>query len=219
MNKGIWLASVLAGAAVSLSAATVDFEKDRAGQAPAGFSEHLTGSGSPGRWTIVNEEKRGNVLLQGDPQTNSYRFPHCIYQDFSAADVDLQVAFKAIAGKKDQAAGLVWRWQNSSNYYVVRANALEDNVVLYKMQDGKRVDLKPVGAPASAYGVKTKVTLGEWHKLRVLAVAQRFTVFLDGEKLFDVEDATFKQPGKIGVWTKADSVTAFDDLTWSMVGN
>ena len=112
----------------------------------------------------------------------------------------------------DQAAGLVWRYRDGDNYYVVRANALEGNVVLYKVEGGKRSDLKPTDAGLFAYGVKAKVPRESWSELRVSARGSRFAVSLNGVHLFDVEDTTFPNAGKVGVWTKADSVTAFDDL-------
>jgi hypothetical protein len=111
----------------------------------------------------------------------------------------------------DQAAGLVWRYLDQDNYYVVRANALEDNVVLYKVENGKRTD-RPVKGEGRTYGKKTEVPAKQWSSLRVVASGPLFAVYFNGTKLYDVEDATFAQAGKVGVWTKADSVTQFDDL-------
>jgi hypothetical protein len=113
----------------------------------------------------------------------------------------------------DQAAGLVWRYQDGKNYYIVRANALENNVVLYKVENGKRADLKPVGFGLFAYGKKAKVLREQWNELQVMTKGKRFDVSLNGESLFTVEDETFSQPGRVGLWTKADSVTYFDNLT------
>jgi hypothetical protein len=129
----------------------------------------------------------------------------------SAKDVDLSVRFAPISGRVDQAAGLVWRYQDEDNYYIVRANALEDNVVLYKVEKGKRTDL-PLKGEGRTYGKKTEVPSGQWSTLRLVAQGSLFEVSLNGQKLFDVEDSTFTGPGKVGVWTKADSVTYFDDL-------
>jgi hypothetical protein len=113
----------------------------------------------------------------------------------------------------DQAAGLVWRYENPSNHYLVRANALEGTVVLYKVENGKRSDLEPVGSAGFfTYGKKAPVVQGRWQSLKIDVRGSRFSVYLEGEKLFEVDDATFRG-GKVGLWTKADSVTAFDDLT------
>ena len=117
-----------------------------------------------------------------------------------------------MAGREDQAGGLIWRYQDPGHYYVVRVNALEGNVVLYKVDAGRRVDL-PLKGEGRTYGKKATVSAGQWGELRVVAAGPRFEVFWKGVRLFEVEDATFSQPGRVGLWTKADSVTAFDDLT------
>jgi hypothetical protein len=135
-----------------------------------------------------------------------------VVDNLSARDVDLSVRFKPVRGTQDQAAGLVWRYLDKDNYYIVRANALESNVVLYKVEKGKRTDLDPKGSGPFAYGRKARVPSGTWSLLRVVAQGRAFEVYLDAQKLFDVEDATFSETGQVGVWTKADSVTLFDDL-------
>jgi hypothetical protein len=135
-----------------------------------------------------------------------------VVSDISAADVDLSVRFKPVSGRVDQAAGLVWRFQNEDNYYIVRANALENNVVLYKVEKGNRTDL-PVKGEGRTYGKKAQVPSGQWSTLRVVAAGPRFEVHFNGSRLYEVEDTTFSRAGKVGVWTKADSVTQFDDLT------
>jgi len=111
----------------------------------------------------------------------------------------------------DQAAGLVWRLKDANNYYIVRANALEDNVVLYKVENGERADL-PLKGAGRTYGKKVKVPSGQWGTLGVTARGKQFMVYFNGEKLYEVEDETFKDAGKVGLWTKADSAPYFDDL-------
>jgi hypothetical protein len=152
------------------------------------------------------------VLVQRSTGETRSRFPLAIYDQAALADGAISVRFKALSGKVDQAAGLVWRYRDPENYYIVRANALEENVVLYKVERGKRSDLKPVDAGLFAYGKKAPVRSGAWQELRVEVEGDLFRVSLDGTHLFDVRDATFVGPGKVGLWTKADSVTAFDDL-------
>ena len=193
----------------------VGFDGQKAGEPPAGFTCALTGQGRAGTWRIVEDPTAPsppNVLAQMDEDATSYRFPVCVLDAVSARDVDLSVRFKPIRGTKDQAAGLVWRYRDNDNYYVVRANALEGNVVLYKVEGGKRTDLKPKGAGLLAYGKKASVVAGSWGLLRVNARGNLFEVYLGGDKLLEVEDATFAAAGKVGVWTKADSVTYFDDF-------
>jgi hypothetical protein len=190
----------------------VDFTQDTVDQPPRGFEfGHTAGVGKPGSW-IVQADGTNKVLAQADPDSTRSRFPVAVLSDGTAADVDLSVRFKPISGRIDQAAGLVWRYQDQDNYYIVRANALEDNVVLYKVDGGKRTDL-PLRGEGRTYGKKSDVPANQWSTLRVVANGRLFTVYFNGTKLYDVEDGTFANAGKVGVWTKADSVTQFDDLT------
>jgi hypothetical protein len=199
---------------------TIDFNSDKVGQPPAGFSSALTGKGEPGVWVIKNDEASAdhkNVLAQTDADPTGYRFPVCVYDGLTATDVDVSVKFKPISGKGDQGAGIVWRYRDQDNYYIVRANALENNVVLYKVEKGKRTDLPLVGE-GRTYGKKERVQSGQWGTLRVVAKGDQFEVFHDGKKLYEVRDDTFKSAGKVGLWTKADSVIYFDDLSINVLG-
>jgi Domain of Unknown Function (DUF1080) len=189
---------------------TINFDQDKTGALPKDFTTALTGSGREGAWAVAQDDGK-NVLAQTDADVTSYRFPVCVYEKLNAKDVDLSVRFKPVSGKKDQAAGLIWRYRDKDNYYIVRANALENNVVLYKVQNGKREDL-PLKEEGRTYGKKTTVPGNQWSELRVTAKGNLFAVYLNGRKLYEVEDGTFADAGKIGVWTKADSVTYFDDL-------
>ena len=190
----------------------VDFEQEPVGQPPKGFAfGHTRKVGTQGRW-LVQEDRGGKYLAQLDADGTRNRFPMAVLADVSAADVDLSVRFRPVSGRVDQAAGLVWRYQNEDNYYIVRANALEDNVVLYKVQNGQRTDL-PVKGEGRTYGKSAEVPGGQWSTLRVIATGPRFEVYFNGTKLYEVEDVTFTGAGRVGVWTKADSVTHFDDLT------
>ena len=210
--RTIVLTWVLALAVANAASRTVDFNQDAIDQPPKGFEfGHTAGVGRPGKW-IVQAEGSNKFLVQTDADSTRSRFPVAVLSDVSAADVDLSVRFKPVSGRVDQAAGLVWRYQDENNYYIVRANALEDNVVLYKVQNGKRTDL-PLKGAGRTYGKKSEVPAGQWSTLRVVANGPSFEVFLNGTTLYEVEDMTFRQAGKVGVWTKADSVTQFDDLT------
>ena len=190
----------------------VDFSQDAVGQPPKGFQLGHTGKvGRPGQWE-VQAEGDNKYLAQLDADRTGSRFPVAVLADLTSVDVDLFVRFRPVSGQVDQAAGLVWRYQDENNYYIVRANAREDNVVLYKVQNGRRTDL-PVKGEGRTYGKASKVPSGQWGALRVVAKGPLFEVYHDGRKLYEVEDTTFTQAGKVGVWTKADSVTYFDDLT------
>jgi hypothetical protein len=207
------LIACISGAVIA-SAQTwkVDFAQDAVGQPPKGFQfGHTAKAGAPGKW-VVQSAGNEKFLAQVDPDSTRSRFPVAVLSDVQAADVDLSVRFKPVSGRVDQAAGLVWRFQDQDNYYIVRANALENNVVLYKVEKGKRTDL-PVKGEGRTYGKKAEVPSGQWSTLRVVATGPRFEVSYNGTRLYEVEDSTFNQAGAVGVWTKADSVTYFDDLT------
>jgi hypothetical protein len=183
-----------------------DFEGDPANQAPSDFSFSRTGSGSMGKWavTVQKDAPSGtNVLTQLDADPTSYRFPIAISDRPFLRDFRLSVRCKAVSGKVDQACGLVFRYIDENNYYISRANALEDNVRFYHVVAGKRTEL------ASWSG---RVTPRDWHELTIGAIGDLFEVFWDGKQIIKARDKTFSEPGAIGLWTKADSVTYFDDL-------
>lgn len=210
MNRWM-LVSLLVPAA--LSAEVVDFEAADPSAAPAGWTITMTHEGGAPRWAIERDPSSPageNVLAQLSDDLTSGRFPLAIYA-VETTDGDLRVRFKPVSGRVDQAGGLVWRYLDENNYYIVRANALENNVVLYKVENGRRSSLSPVGRPGE-YGIKHTVPSAQWSTLGVAFTGPRFTVYFDGEPLFEVEDSTFAGPGRVGLWTKADSVTYFDDF-------
>jgi hypothetical protein len=191
-----------------------NFDSDATGKLPAKFHTALTGKGSAVAWEVRADSSapsQPNVLAQTSADKTSYRFPLAIADEGAFRDLDLSVKFKPISGSVDQAAGVVWRLKDANNYYIVRANALENNVVLYKVENGKRTDL-PLKGEGRTYGKKSNVPTGQWSKLRVVAAGNLFEVFVNSQKLYEVEDNTFTEAGKVGLWTKADSVTYFDDL-------
>ena len=199
-------------APVSAMAEVIDFEAAETGAAPPGWTITMTQEGGAPRWSIEEDPSAPagqKVLAQLSDDPTSGRFPLAVYDAVEMTDGEVAVRFKPISGRVDQAAGIVWRYRDENNYYVVRANSLENNVVLYKVENGRRTSLSPVGR-SGEYGVKHTVPSQRWSTLSVAFRGPAFTVSLDGEALFDVEDATFASPGKVGLWTKADSVTSFD---------
>jgi hypothetical protein len=192
-----------AGAAEAI---TLDFDAGVVGTLPTGFSSAVTGGGGPASWVVIEESAApsgGKVLAQTSTDKTSFRFPLCIYDQFTAPDVTVSVSFNPVSGTVDQAAGLVARYRDKDNYYVVRANALENNVRLYKVERGTRKQFA---------GANVKVPSGEWQTLALEVKGTHFRVLFNNALLFEADDATFKNPGKVGLWTKADSVTYFDDL-------
>ena len=194
---------------------TINFDSDSPGALPSGWTSVMTHRGGTPRWELIKDDtapSKPNVLAQLSSAGARAQFPLAIYDEVSCTNGELSVKFKPISGKVDQAAGLVWRYRDENNYYIVRANALEDNVVLYKVEDSKRSSFVPKGSPPRTYGVKHEVPGQTWSTLRVTFEGPLFTVYFNGEKLFEVEDTTFTETGKVGLWTKADSVTHFDDV-------
>ena len=180
------------------------------GSPPAGFSFARTGQGGEGKWTVVSDttSTAGKAIEQTSTDRTDYRFPLAIHESLSAVNVDVEVRFKAVAGKTDQAGGIAVRLQDADNYYVARANALEDNVRFYRVVNGRREQLD---------GADLKVTPNQWHTLGLRAEGNRFTVSFDGRKLFSATDKTFAGAGGVALWTKSDSVTRFDQVKMTVL--
>jgi hypothetical protein len=207
---GLIVAAQLLGAAMASPslAETASFEADAVGGPPQGWLLTMTGKGTP-KWTVERDDDGVAVLRQSGKAT----YPLALKEGTSIRDGFVEVRFKPISGSEDRAGGIIWRARDADNYYVVRANALENNVVLYKTVKGVRSSLDLVGQKGG-YGVKTSVPANQWHTLRVEFEGPRFTVIFNGNRLFDVQDTTFPQGGMIGLWTKADSVTAFRNVVY-----
>jgi hypothetical protein len=187
----------------AVPAQTVNFDSDAVGAVPGEWTSGVTGRGTP-LWAVAADPSapsKPNVLKQSGSGT----FPWCVLKNVALTDGFVEVKFKPIDGREDQAGGLVWRWKDGDNYYVARANALENNVSLYYTERGSRKTIKYVDAP---------VARGAWHTLRVEFADTRIAVALDGKRYIELDDKHISGPGAVGVWTKADSVTAFDDFTY-----
>ena len=200
---------------VLAAAKMVSFDSDKMGAIPKGWTAYMTHSGNAPKWEILNDStapSKPYVLGQTSSGESDNRFPLLIYDDSSLKDGEVSVAFKPMSGRIDQGAGLVWRYKDPDNYYIARANGLEDNVVLYKVEKGVRIPLAPKGDPANTYGVRHRVPNYVWSNLRVTFNGPLFTVYMGKDKVFDVEDTTFTDTGKVGLWTKSDSVMSFDNF-------
>jgi len=182
------------------SSARIDFES------PIAFQRMLTGKGGPVAWSVIDDPTAPagpKVLAQTSMDKTDYRFPLAVFDQPVLRDLDVAVRFKAVSGEVDRAAGIAVRLVDRDNYYVVRANALEDNVRLYKVVKGDR---RQFG------GADAKVSSGAWQELRLIIRGSRFDVLFEGRNLFSAVDTTFAAAGRVALWTKADSVTSFDDL-------
>jgi hypothetical protein len=184
---------------------SIDLEKLAPNLEPE-FMIRRTGRGGPAEWAVVADPTAvgGRAIAQTSTDKTDYRFPLAIYRPYSGKNLDVSVRFKPVAGSVDQAGGVALRLQTPDDYYVARANALEDNVRFYRVVKGKRKQLA---------GANTKVASNTWHTLGLKADGDHFTVSYDGVELFTARDATFGDGGKVALWTKADSVTHFDTVT------
>lgn len=185
---------------------SLDFDNFESDKVPTGFRSTLAGEGQSVSWVVKEEPSAPSgtkVLAQTSVDELGYRFPILLYDKFTAEDVEVSVQFKTISGKIDQVAAIITRFQDQDHFYMVRANALEGEVKLYKVVDGVRQSLARENA---------QVSPGEWHTLKLAVKDKHFTVFFDGKSLFEKEDDTFKAAGKVGLATKADSVTIFDNF-------
>ena len=197
-------------APVLLTDTTFTFSNNEIGEIPSGWSQYFTGKGKSTDWKVVDDN--GNkVVAQLSEKHPNYHFNEIVYDGFKVKNVEMVVEIKGVKGEMDQGGGFVWRFIDADNYYVVRANPLEDNVVLYKVENGKRTDLPLIGL-GKTYGVDVEVLGSGWNTLGLKVVDNIFTVYLNKKQIFQVDDKTFPNAGKIGLWTKADAVTYFDDL-------
>ena len=203
MTRNSLIGAAAAALAAGAGAQMISFNDDAVGAAPSGWTCGVTGKGSP-RWLVAADPSapsKGNVLMQNGQGT----FPWCVRSGASLSDGFVEVKFKPISGREDQAGGVVWRWKDGDNYYVARANALENNVSLYYTERGSRKTLKYVDAP---------VPVNRWHTLRVDFSGARIGVTFDGTRYIELDDSHIAGAGAVGVWTKADSVTLFDDFSY-----
>jgi hypothetical protein len=192
---------------------TLKLTKDDLGKLPAGWKAAQTGKGEGSVWKVVADDtapsKSGLTLAQTAEGPNAF-FNLCVAQDTNFKDVEISVAFKAVKGEKDQGGGVVWCYQDADNYYIARMNPLEDNFRVYKVTDGKRAK--------EFQDAEVKIPAGEWHTLKVTMSGEKIECFLDGKKYLDVKDDAITKAGKVGLWTKADAQTRFDNFQARSLG-
>ena len=188
-----------------MSKTVVAIERVEGGKAPKDFEPARTGQGRASEWQVVDDASAngGRAIEQSSNDTTDYRFPLAIYRTISAKDVEVALRFKPVGGKIDRAGGIALRLIDADNYYVLRANALEDNVRLYRVIKGRREQIA---------GANLKVTSDQWHRLGLKAQGDAFTVTYDSQELYRATDKTLTAPGRVALWTKADSITRFDSV-------
>jgi hypothetical protein len=187
---------------------TYNFDKDAAGMLPQGWKAAATKPGKElATWTVAADPgapSGPNVLGISRVGADLSEFNLCYNEKTSVADVDLTVKMRANTGKEDQGGGVVWRLRDADNYYICRFNPLEDNFRVYKVVKGKRSQLDGVSFQSAG--------AGHWYTVRAVMVGDRVTCWLDGKELLHAQDGTFKEAGHVGLWSKADAASSFDDL-------
>src|SRR5262245_20994693 len=183
------------------------FNKDDVGKVPKGWKAEQTGKGEGSVWKVVADDtapSKSGVALAQTAKSPGGVFNICVAEDTNYKDVELYVSFKAVAGDSDQGGGFVWRYKDNNNYYISRMNPLDDNYRVYKVVAGKRIQL------GTKEGLKVKP--GEWHKLKVQVKGNKMEGYLDGNKEWEITDDTYKDAGKVGLWSKADAQSHFDEF-------
>jgi hypothetical protein len=192
---------------VALTGRIVNFDKGPLGMAPPGWSFAMTNHGAAPQWRIVKDASAPTqpyVLAQISNDATDNRCPLAILDGISVQNGDFSVRIKPISGQEDRAGGVVWRYKDANNYYLVRANALTKNVAMFKVENGLRTQI--------SLGVQHDIPSGAWSILKVSVRGNRFQVYVNHRRILQSQDSTFKGPGKVGLWTVADSVTYFDDF-------
>ncbi len=194
---------------------TFNFDAGAPGKLPSEWTVAATRPGAPPHWQILKDPSAPSppyVLAQVSNDWHDVRGPLAILNSVNVKDGDLSVKIKPVAGRHDRSGGLVWRYLNPENYYLLQADSVANHVVLYKVQDGKRIALCPKDMPLKTYGVDHQVPTNEWSVLKVQFRGPLFSVYFNHRRLFQVVDSTFAATGKVGLSTRTDSVTYFDDF-------
>jgi hypothetical protein len=189
------------------SGRSVNFDQYVVGKAPPGWTVAMTNWGGPPQWVVQIDKTAPTqpyVLAQVSADTTDNRCPLAVLNDVSLRDGDVSVWLKPVSGREDRAGGLVWRYRDANNYYLVRANALEKNIALFKVQNGTRTQIQN--------SVSHDIPSNAWSILKVSVRGNRFQVYVNHRRLLQAWDTTYSSAGKVGLWTLADSVTYFDDF-------
>jgi hypothetical protein len=198
----------------SLSAETITFDRVKPGTLPPYWTMTATHAGVPAQWEVIRDPRaptRQNVLAQVSPAATEAEYPLAIYDRAQCADGDLSVKFKITGGRHATTAGIVWRYQDQNNYYLLDFSAGENRIALYRVQDGERRPIPISGANSSSSGVKHEIHLNQWYVAKVTFQGSRVHVSFGNRWLFDAEDSGIQTQGKTGLWTMAGTMAEFDD--------
>ncbi|MFN7997341.1 MAG: hypothetical protein U0Q18_27235 [Bryobacteraceae bacterium] len=212
MKTLVWLVAITF---LAIGAETINFDSTAPGKVPPGWTIALSHRGAPPKWEVVKDPSAPSppyVLAQISHDKAGARCPLAILNKVNVQDGELSVKLKPVSGQEERAGGLVWRFHDPNNYYLVRANALENNIVLCKVENGREIPLAVRGTRTRTFAVGHEIPANEWSVLKVQFRGPLFSVYFNRRRVFQVVDSTFADPGRVGLWTKADSVTYFDDF-------
>jgi hypothetical protein len=185
----------------------INFDTYQLGKRPPGWTFSTAHRGGPAHWEVVKDQSAPTqpyVLAQTSSEAVRDRFPIAILDGVSLRDGDVSVRIKPVSGNEDQGGGLVWRYRDENNYYLVRANAINNSIAVFKVQDGRRSVLRS--------GTRHDIPVNRWSLLKVSARGPRFQIYVDHRRIMEGRDDTFTEPGKVGLLTLTDSVMYFDDF-------
>jgi len=179
----------------------ISFENCEVDKLPVGFTQTATGKPQHINWKVVNDN--GNKVVAQSAKNEGDYFNMLILDKPAYRDFKLTVRIKAVAGEEDQGGGLVWRYIDNNNYYIARCNPLENNFRFYRVVNGNRKQLKSIDCA---------IRTGVWFTMSVDMKGNNISCSLNSIKMIETTDDTFKLPGNIGLWTKADAISYFDDF-------
>ncbi|HZT32304.1 MAG TPA: hypothetical protein VFA33_20620 [Bryobacteraceae bacterium] len=210
-----WMTWLVSLGLIGTTTTTISFDSAALGRMPAGWSPASAVHGAAPEWHVVKDPTAPSppyVMAPVSADAAGRRTPLAVLDQSDLRDGEISVRFKAVAGKEDRTAGLVWRYRDPNHYYVVCANSLHNNVEVFLVRDGKRIPLLPKGRRGAQYGVEHPVPSNVWGTLKVVFRGPVFSVYLNHRRIILTEDRNYGGPGKVGLWTENDSVTYFDDF-------
>jgi hypothetical protein len=213
--RGIIIFLAVSFGSFTHGADSLDFDKAQPGAAPPDWSFATTHHGQPGHWVVhpdVGAPSAPNVFAQLAADRAPLRYALALYDKGYCKNGDLSAEMKIISGKATQTGGLIWRYQDPNNYYLLTISADEDTIAVLKVQDGRPIPVAKLGPGLKAFQVSHKIEPQEWNVLRVTFQATKMTVYFDHRKVMDAEDTTFLKPGKTGLWTRGDTIAYFDNF-------
>ena len=200
---------------LGFGATTVNFDNVKQEMMPPYWTAASTHAGPAPRWEVEHDKtapSHQSVFAQVSKSLGDYEFGLAVFDKVMCRDGDLSVKFKIVDGRQSKTAGIVWRYQDPRNYYLLHFSADEKNISMFRVQDGQARPIPVVGGKPGALGVPHDVRMGQWYVAKVSYRGSRFRVSFGNRALFEGVDDSLRTPGKTGLWTRAGTVAEFDDF-------